>query len=145
MVVAALMLTDANVATNAATRNKTYLRVTVTDLNGNPVHNARVTVAGQTFNTDNKGLSPAIELNGLTNCYDPSVTDWKTATVTVSGEGYVTAVNFNCVIYDGQTRKLAVRLYKTDDSDLPYTTYVESHVVTDEGAISTCILCFRTV
>lgn len=125
MVVVTLLIVDANRTMDVST-NKTYLRVTVVDLNNNPVHNAKVTVRGNTFNTDNKGLSPSIELNKLTNSYDSSITDWKTATVTVQCDGYVTAVSFNCVIYVGQTRKLTVKLYPVDDSDLPYTVYVES-------------------
>lgn len=123
--VAVLMVVDANITTDVSA-NKTYLRVTVVDLNNNPVHNAKVAVSDASFNTDNKGLSPAIELNSLTNSYDSSIAEWKTATVTVSCEGYVTAVSFNCIIYVGQTRKLTVKLYPVDGSDLPYTVYVES-------------------
>ena len=125
MVVMTLMIVDANAAANVSS-SKTYLRVTVVDLDNNPVHNAKVTVCGTSFNTDNKGLSPAMELSNLTNCYDDSIADWKTTTVTVQCVGYVTAVNFNCVVYVGQTRKLTVKLYPVDGSDLPYVTYVES-------------------
>ena len=125
MVVAALMIADANLVADASAK-KTYIRVTVVDLGNNPVHNAQVKVGTTAFNTDNKGLSPAIELSNLTNCYDESIEDWKTATVVVSKDGYVTAVSFNCVVYVGQTRKLTVKLYPVDSSELPYTTYVES-------------------
>lgn len=123
--VAALMLADASIAASVSS-SKTYLRVTVVDLDNNPVHDAKVTVCGASFNTDNKGLSPLIELNDLSNCYDQSVTDWQTTTVVVQKDGYVSAVSFNCVVYVGQTRKLTVRLYPSDSSDLPYTVYVES-------------------
>ncbi len=126
MVVISLMIADASITADVSAGGKTYIRVTVVDLDGAPVHNAQVTVNGQTFNTDNKGLSPAIELNNLTNCYDDSIEEWKTTTVTVQKEGYVTAVSFNCVAYVGQTRKLTVRIYNADGSDLPYTVYVES-------------------
>lgn len=123
--VGVLVAVDANLTTDV-TASKTYLRVTVVDLNNVPVHNAKVTVCGSSFNTDNKGLSPAIEITDLTNCYDNAITDWITATVTVQKEGYVAAVCFNCVAYAGQTRKLTVKLYPVDGSDLPYTVYVES-------------------
>lgn len=125
VVIAVLMIVDADVTAQVAA-NKTYIKVTVVDLDDNPVHNATVTVGNVTFNTDNKGRSPAIELNALTNSYDPSIEQWKTATVVVRKEGFVTAVNFNCVAYVGQTRKLTVRLFDVDNSDLPYTVYVES-------------------
>lgn len=105
---------------------KTYLKVTVVDLDGAPVHNAQVTVSGNTFNTDNKGLSPAMELDNPTNCYDETITEWRTVTVVVQKKGYAPAVVFNCVVYEGQTRKLTVKLYDADGSDLPYVTYVES-------------------
>lgn len=125
MVVISLMIMDANAIADVSSK-KTYLRVTVVDLDNNPVHNAKVSVAGTSFNTDNKGLSPAIELNNLSNCYDAQIAEWKTATVTVQCAGYVDAVSFNCVVYVGQTRKLTVKLYPVDGSDLPYTVYVES-------------------
>lgn len=125
MVVITLMVIDANAIADVSA-GKTYLRVNAVDLNNNPVHNAKVTVLGQSFNTDNKGLSPAMELSGLSNCYDENIAEWKTVTVVVSLDGYVTAVNFNCVVYVGQTRKLTVKLYPVDSSDLPYTVYVES-------------------
>lgn len=125
VVIAVLMIVDADVTAQVAA-SKTYIKVTVVDLDDNPVHNATVTVEDVIFNTDNKGRSPAIELNALTNSYDPSIEEWKTATVIVRKEGFVTAVNFNCVAYVGQTRKLTVRLYNSDASDLPYVVYVES-------------------
>lgn len=106
--------------------SKTYLRVSVVDLNGLPVHNAQVTVNSAQFNTDNKGLSPAIELAELTNSYDGAITEWGTVTVTVTNADYVPAMVFNCVVYAGQSRKLTVKIYPKDGSDLPYTIYVES-------------------
>ena len=54
----------------SASAKSTNIRVTVVGLDNLPVHNARVTVAGKTFYTDNKGVSPVIELDALTNCYD---------------------------------------------------------------------------
>lgn len=110
----------ANVSTGTA------LRVYVVDLNNNPVHNAQVTVNGATFYTDNKGMSPAIDISTLTNCYDQTITDWGTVSVTVKRDGYVPSLVFNAVVYEGQTRKLTVKAYPRDDSDLPYTIYVES-------------------
>ena len=120
-----LVAVDANLTTDVSA-SKTCLRVTVVDLNNNPVHNAKVTIGGESFNPDTKGLSPAIELRSLTNCYDDSIAEWKTVTVTVQKDGYVTAVSFNCVVYVEQTRKLTVKLYPVDSSDLPYVVYVES-------------------
>lgn len=125
VVVIVLMAVDANSATDVLSK-KTYIRVTVVDLNNAPVHNARVTIGEQSFNTDNKGLSPNIELSGLTNCYDGDIAEWKTVTVAVQKDGYAPAVTFNCVVYVNQTRKLTVKLYPADGSDLPYVTYVES-------------------
>ena len=114
---------SANVSTASVSTN---IRIAVVDLDGNPVHNAQVTVMGQTFNTDNKGLSHAIELKGLTNCYDNSITEWGTATVAVTKDGYVPAFAFNCICYVGQTRKLTIKIYNADSSELPYVSYVES-------------------
>lgn len=126
MVVTALVIADASATADVASRRKTDIRVTVVDLNGSPLHNAEVAVNGQTFNTDNKGLSPAIELSNLVNSYDKSIEEWKTVTVVVKKQGYVTAVAFNCVVYVNQTRKLTIKLYEADASDLPYVSYVES-------------------
>lgn len=113
----------ASVETNTS---DTYLRVTVMDLGGNPVHNAQVTVDGATFLSDNKGLSPSILLTDLRNVYDSSVTQWHTVNVIVKKDGYVPAVVLNCVVYQGQTRRLMVKIYPDDGSDLPYVCYVES-------------------
>lgn len=125
VVVIVLMAVDANTATDVLSK-KTYIRVTVVDLDNTPVHNAKVTIGEQSFNTDNKGLSPNVELNNLTNCYDGDIAEWKTVTVAVQKDGYAPAVTFNCVVYINQTRKLTVKLYPADGSDLPYVTYVES-------------------
>lgn len=126
VVVAILLVVDGSVAKNVSAGNKTYLRVSVIDLDGKPVHNAQVQVDGNTFNTDNKGLSPAIELGSLANSYDGAITEWGTVTVTVTKADCTPAVVFNCIVYAGQTRKLTVKVYPTDGSDLPYTVYVES-------------------
>ncbi|MCM1195317.1 MAG: hypothetical protein NC332_05235 [Firmicutes bacterium] len=106
--------------------DKTYVKVTVVDLDGNPVHNAKVNVGGTEFYTDNKGMSPSIEIAQMVNCYDENVTEWFTATVTARKDGYVPAIVFNCVVYSGQTRKLTVKIYPDDASELPYVAYVES-------------------
>lgn len=126
VVVAILAVVGGGITKNVSANNKTYLRVSVIDLDGTPVHNAQVTVNSCSFNTDNKGLSPAIELDSLVNSYDSSITDWGTVTVTVTKADYAPAVVFNCVVYNGQTRKLTVKVYPVDGSDLPYVTYVES-------------------
>lgn len=104
----------------------TYVKVAVVDLNGSPVHNAKVTIDGVSFYTDNKGLSPSIELKSISNCYDQSINEWGTVTVAVNGDGYIPTFVFNCVVYNGQTRKLTVKIYPVDSSELPYVSYVES-------------------
>ena len=125
LVVAVFVAVDnASVATNQD--SKTYVRVKVVDLQNNPVHNAQVTVCGQTFFTDNNGNSPLIELSLLTNSYDNSITSWHTTNVVVTANGYVPATVFNCVAYHLQTRNLTVKIYPTDSSNLPFVCYVES-------------------
>ena len=104
----------------------TYLKVIVVDLDNLPVHNAKVTVGSQSFYTDNKGLSPSIELVNLANSYDDSISDWGTVTVVIQRDGYAPTFVFNCVVYNGQTRKLTVKIYPQDASQLPYVSYVES-------------------
>lgn len=108
--------------------NKTdsFLRVTVVDLDDKPVHNAEISLCGATFFTDNKGLSPNIQLPEETNFYNGEITQWHTVNVVVKKDGYVPAVVLNCVVYDNQTRRLTVKLYQSDGSDLPYVCYVES-------------------
>lgn len=125
MVIVVLTAIDRSVSVSA-TADNTRIRVAVVDLDNNPVHNAKVTVAGQSFFTDDKGLSPSIEIAKLTNCYDQAVTDWGTVTVAVQRDGYAPAIALNCVCYFNQTRKLTVKLYDKDGSELPYVTYVES-------------------
>ncbi len=125
IVIVILTAVDGSITSDVSAK-KTYIKVCVVDLEGNPVHNARVTVLKNTFNTDNKGLSPSIEITAPSNCYDADITDWHTITVSVQKTDYVSAVVFNCIVYDGQTRKLTVKIYPADGSDLPYTVYVES-------------------
>ena len=108
------------------TNTDTYVRVAVVDINDVPVHNAKITIGQQSFYTDNKGLSPSIELTQFTNCYDSRITDWGTVTVVIEREGYTPTLVFNCVVYLGQTRKLTVKVYPRDASELPYVSYVES-------------------
>lgn len=109
-----------------APQSETYLRVSVVDLDDKPVHNAKITVGEESFFSDNKGLSPTIRLESLHNSYDSSISSWHTVNVSVQATGYVSALVFNCVVYDAQTRRLTVRLYAKDSSNLPYVCYVES-------------------
>ena len=104
----------------------TYIKIAVVDLNDEPVYSAKVTIGEQSFFTDNKGLSPSIELARYTNCYDSAITEWGTVTVTIEKDGYTPTFVFNCVVYNGQTRKLTVKVYPQDASELPYVSYVES-------------------
>ena len=106
--------------------SKTAIKVTVVDLDNNPVHNAVVNVNGKTFFCDNNGNSPLIELDNLTNCYDKNLTAWHTQTVVVTKDGFVPTVVLNCVVFDKETRKLTVKIYPNDQSNLPYVCYVET-------------------
>lgn len=106
--------------------SKTAIKVTVVDLDNNPVHNAVVNVDGKTFFCDNNGNSPLIELDSLTNCYDKNLTAWHTQTVVVTKDGFVPTVVLNCVVFDKETRKLTVKIYPNDQSNLPYVCYVET-------------------
>ena len=106
--------------------SKTAIKVTVVDLDNNPVHNAVVNVDGKTFFCDNNGNSPLIELDNLTNCYDKNLTTWHTQTVVVTKDGFVPTVVLNCVVFDKETRKLTVKIYPNDQSNLPYVCYVET-------------------
>ena len=125
MVIVILSAVDkANNVTVSAT--DTYVKVAVVDLNDTPVHNAKITINGQSFFTDNKGLSPSIQLAEYTNCYDSTITEWGTVTVVIEKEGYTPTFVFSCVVYNGQTRKLTVKVYPQDASELPYVSYVES-------------------
>ncbi len=102
------------------------MRVEVTDLYGNALHNCTVTVQNKAFYTDNKGTSPVIDLSHDTNTYDQNETSWFCVTVKVEKQGYVPAFVFNAVVNADQMRTLNVRLYKQDESQLPYVCYVES-------------------
>ena len=125
MVIVVLTAVDkANDVTVAVT--DTYLKIAVVDLNDTPVHNAKVTVGELSFYTDNKGMSPTIQLGSYTNCYDSSITDWGTVTVMIEKDGFAPTFVFNCVVYNGQTRKLTVKIYQQDASELPSVSYVES-------------------
>ena len=124
-VVAALAVVDVSNNVAVAVTN-TSIKVAVVDLDGTPVHNAKVTVGEHSFYTDNKGLSPSIELATIVNSYDATITEWGTVTVIVEKDGYAPTFVFNCVVYNGQTRKLTVKAYPQDGSELPYVSYVES-------------------
>lgn len=104
----------------------TCLRVYVVDLDEKPVHNAQITIGNDSFFTDNKGLSPTIPLPTLINSYDGSITDWYTVNVVIKKDGFVSTAVFNCVVFQGQTRRLTVKVYPKDTSALPYVCYVES-------------------
>lgn len=106
--------------------SKTAIRVTVVDLDNKPVHNAVVTINGNTFYCDNNGNSPTIEMTTLSNCYDANISSWHTQTVVITKEGYVPTIVLNCVVFDKQTRKLTVKIYPIDQSNLPYVCYVET-------------------
>lgn len=106
--------------------SKTAIKVTVVDLDNNPVHNAIVQIGGNTFFCDNNGNSPVIEIDRPVNCYDQSITTWYTQTVVITKDGYVPTVVLNCVVFDNETRKLTVKVYPVDESKLPYVCYVET-------------------
>ena len=125
VVVGVFMAVDAGSKAAVAVAN-TYIKIAVVDLGGIPVHNAKVTVGELSFYTDNKGLSPSIELTALCNSYDATITEWGTVTVKIEKDGYVPTFVFNCVVYNEQTRKLTVKIFAQDSSELPYVTYVES-------------------
>ena len=125
-VLSVLAVVDRGKTEVQTTKTDTFVRLTVLDLDGNPVHNAQVTVCSETFFTDNKGLSPTIQLAKLENSFDESITDWHTVNVIIKKDGYVPTVMFNCVVYDHDTRKITVKIYPVDASDLPYVCYVES-------------------
>ena len=125
VVIGALAAVDAANNVSVSVSN-TFIKVAVVELDGTPVHNAKVTVGKVSFYTDNKGLSPSIELATISNSYDSSITEWGTVTVLVEKDGYVPTFVFNCVVYNGQTRKLTVKTYTQDGSELPYVNYVES-------------------
>ena len=110
----------------AASAKDTYLKVTVVDLDGLPVHNAKVMIGDQHFFTDNKGMSPSVQLNALSNCYDDAIADWGTVTVAVTCDGYTPSFVFNCIVYRSSTRRLTVKMYPSDGSELPYVSYVEA-------------------
>ena len=122
-----VVLTAVDTASSIDVNNAdTFLRVTVVDLDDKPVHNAEISLCGAVFFTDNKGLSPNIQLPKETNFYNTEITQWHTVNVVIKKDGYVPAVVLNCVVYDNQTRRLTVKLYQSDGSNLPYVCYVES-------------------
>ena len=86
VVVGTLLVLDAGNVVGVK-KSITAIKVTAVDLSGNSIHNASVTVCGQTFFTDDKGCSPQITPNVLVNCYDGSITDWYTTTVAVTCDG----------------------------------------------------------
>ena len=125
MVIVVLSAVDKSNNVSVSASNSS-VKVAVVDLDNAPVHNAKVVIGEQYFYTDNNGLSPSIELVGFTNSYDSTITEWGTVTVVIEKDGYTPTFVFNCVVYDGQTRKLTVKVYPQDASELPYVSYVES-------------------
>ena len=125
MVVVILAAVDAANNITVSARD-TYIKITVVDLNDAPVHNAKITINKQSFFTDNKGLSPSIELTEYSNSYDIKITEWGTVTVVIEKDGYTPTFVFNCIVYNGQSRSLTVKIYPKDASELPYVSYVES-------------------
>lgn len=125
MVIVVLFAVDSayNVSVSAT---DTYIKIAVVDLDNMPVHNAKVTIGKQSFYTDNKGLSPSIEIADFTNSYDSAIVEWGTVTVMIQKDGYAPTFVFNCVVYNGQTRNLTVKIYQNDASELPYVSYVET-------------------
>lgn len=107
---------------------QSYLRVKVVDLNGNGIHNAKVTVCEQnvSFFTDNNGFSPQISIVTMPNGIDATVTDWFCVTVLIQKENYVNTVVFNCVLYSNEERGLTVKVYEKDESSLDFVCYVEN-------------------
>ena len=114
--------------TQPVQQSNTKIRVCVVDLDGQPIHNAKVNVLSGSlkFNTDNNGLSPVIDLPTLSNVYDSKISQWYTVNLQISKVGYVDTFVLNCVVYVSQTRSLTVRVYPSDASNLPYVCYVES-------------------
>ncbi|MEG2159001.1 MAG: hypothetical protein RRY18_03900, partial [Clostridia bacterium] len=78
------------------------------------------------FNSDNRGYSPRIDIDKQINCYNESITEWFCVTILVSKEGYVNSAVVNCVLKANNNRNITVRLYKKDSSDLKCVTYVEA-------------------
>ncbi len=111
----------------SAGKSITALKIKVTDLDGNAISKAQIKLveSGASFFTDNNGLSPTMEIQISKTALNVNES-WSTVTVVVSREGFVTTVLFNCVVPDNQTRgDLTIRLFKLDQSELPYVAIVE--------------------
>lgn len=106
-------------------KKPTQLRVYVVDTDGVPVIDARVCVDGVVVNSDVTGTANIVPKQ-LSNRYDDKINEWFTADVVVVKDGFVPTVVVGCVMYTEQTRKLTVRIYAKDSSELPVVTYVES-------------------
>lgn len=126
LVLVILGAVDEKNGVTASTKQSSTLRITVTDLDGKTVSGAKVTVQGKTWLTDNNGQTPMIELEQGKNFYDGKIDDWFCVTIKVEKDGFVTALHFNAVIRCGELRKLGVKMYKADESELPYVCYVEA-------------------
>ncbi len=109
-----------------ASANNTAIKVNVVDLDNLPVHNAKIKVGELVFYTDNNGNSPLIQLENLQNAYNVNIDSWHTTTVVITKQGFVPTVVVNCIVFDKQSRKLTVKIYPQDQSELPYVCYVES-------------------
>lgn len=103
----------------------TSVQFCVTDLGGIPIKNAVVTVKEDNIVnlTDEEGNTPQFLVAVAHNSINKNE-DWFGVTVTVTAEGYVPMVIFNCIVYESKTRQVVVRLFD-DDGTLPYAAYVE--------------------
>ena len=127
-VCAILLVTSLNTQSTAYLQSNAQIKVCVVDLEGKPVHNAKVGIVGDSiqFYTDNNGNSPLVDLSTRQNAYNPEITQWYTINLQISKSGYVDAFVLNCVVYVANVRNVTVRVYSKDSSDLPFVCYVES-------------------
>lgn len=108
-------------------KNITALKIKVVDVGGNPVQKAKITVVENniSFFTDNNGLSPTIEIQISKTALNVNQ-NWSTVTIVVSHDSFASTILFNCVVYDNQIRDdLTIRLFKLEQSQLPYAAIVE--------------------
>jgi hypothetical protein len=103
----------------------TSVQFCVTDLEGNPIKDAVVTIKeeGKTDTTDSEGNTTQLVVRVVHNDINKNE-DWFGVTVTVKAEGFVPMVIFNCILYESKMRQVNLRLFN-DDGTLPYTAYVE--------------------
>ena len=104
-------------------KKDTLLSVYVTDLDGRPLKDAVVKVEGNDnkYLTNEKGYTQNIPVKRL----NEKTKDFFNVYVTVQLDKYINTVLFGCVIYDNTNRVVQIRLYKDDDSYLPFVAYSE--------------------